>query len=173
MSAQDKAEIIEALNLYAFALNSHQFELFDRVFTDDVRAEFGPAGAVWSGLANLKRTFLEFHDTLTNHMHQMMGHVVHVNGDKANSFTYGNWLLVREGAEGGSSWLGSGWYDDELVRTPNGWRIRDRIAKLVSWNGNPLVPVPVPEHHPDMGLNVLSKFAASGKIRFFEAIKAK
>lgn len=173
MSAQDKAEIIETLNLYAFALDSHQFDLFDRVFTEDVRAEFGPAGAVWSGLANLKRTFAEFHDTLTNHMHQMIGHNVHVNGDKANSFTYGNWLLVRDGAEGGSTWLGAGWYDDELVRTPSGWRIRDRIAKLVSWTGNPLVPVPVPEHHPDMATNALSKFSEGGKIRFFEAIKSK
>ena len=171
MSSHDRAEIRELLNLYGFALDSHQFDLFDLVFTDDVRAEFGPAGNVWSGLSNLKRTFAEFHVTLTNHQHQMLGQVVHVDGDKANAFSYGNWLLVRGGAEGGSSWLGTGWYDDELVRTERGWRIRDRIAKLVSWTGNPLVPVPVPEHHPDMDTNVLSKACEAGKIRFLEAMK--
>ena len=172
MSQFDKVEIKDVLSLYAFALDSHQFDLFDLVFHEDVRAEFGPAGAVWHGRDNLKRTFDEFHVTLTNHQHQMMGQVVHVDGDKANAFSYGNWLLVREGAEGGSSWLGTGWYDDELVRTEDGWRIKDRIAKLVSWTGNPRVPVPVPEHHPDMGLNILSEYCDAGKIRFLEALKS-
>ena len=172
MSEHDRTAIIDVLNLYAFALDSHQFDLFDLVFTEDVRAEFGPAGAVWQDLVNLKRTFAEFHKTLDNHQHQMMGHVVHVDGNKANAFCYGNWLLVREGTEGGSSWLGSGWYDDELVLTDRGWRIRDRIVKLVSWTGNPLVPIPVPEHHPDMATHMLSRACEEGKIRFLEVVKA-
>ena len=136
MAEYDKTEIVQVLNLYGFALDSHQFELFDLVFTEDVRAEFGPAGAIWHGLGNLKRTF----------------------DDKA---------------EGGSSWLGTGWYDDELVRTSNGWRIRDRVAKLLSWTGNPLVPGPVPEHNPDMNKNILSKACEAGAVRFFEAVRAK
>ena len=172
MVEQDKAAILEILNLYGFALDSHQFDLFDLVFTEDVKAEFGPAGAVWPDLANLKRSFAEFHDTLTNHQHQMFGQLVHVDGDKAYAFSYGNWLLVRDGTKDGSSWLGTGWYDDELVRTDRGWRIRHRIAKLVSWTGNPLVPVPVPEHHPDMATNVLSQACEAGKIRYLQALKA-
>lgn len=173
MSEHDKAEIREVLNLYAFALDSHQFQLFDLVFTEDVRAEFGPAGNIWHGLDNLKRTFDMFHVTLTNHQHQMMGQIVYVDGDRANAFTYGNWLLIRDGAEGGAQWLGTGWYDDELVRTLHGWRVKDRICKLVSWTGNPMVPSPVPEHHPDMNTNVLSDACTAGKIRFFEAIKQR
>ena len=171
MSLDDKAAVIEVLNLYAFALDSHQWSLFDRVFTDDIRAEFGPAGAVWNGLENFKRSFDMFHDTLDNQQHRMTGHLVHVDGDRANSFCYGNWILVRNDAEGGPQWVGTGWYDDVLVRTPGGWRIKDRIAKLVSWTGNPRVPVPVPEHHPDMDTNTLAEAVAAGKIRYFEAIK--
>lgn len=173
MVEHDKAAIIEVLNLYAFALDSHAWELFDRVFTKDIRAEFGPAGAVWSGLENFKRSFDEFHVTLTNQQHSMSGHLVHVDGDQANAFHYGSWLLVRDGAEGGPWWLGSGWYDDVLVRTADGWRIKDRIAKLVHWTGNPLVPVPVPEHHPDMQTNSLAEAVAAGRIRYYEAIKGK
>ena len=172
MQENDKSEIREVLNLYGFALDSHQFDLFDLVFTDDVRAEFGPAGAVWYGLANLKRTFDVFHLTLTNHQHQMIGQLVHVDGDKANAFSYGNWLLIRDGAQGGTSWLGTGWYDDELVRTPQGWRIKDRICKLVSWTGNPHVPSPVPEHHPDMDTHVLSRACEAGSIRFLQALRS-
>ena len=40
----DKTEILEILNLYGFALAAHQWQLFDRIFTEDVIAEFGPAG---------------------------------------------------------------------------------------------------------------------------------
>jgi len=169
----DKAAIIELMNLYGFALDSRQWDLFDRVFSADVLAEFGPAGAGWSGLAEFKRSFAEFHDRLDSYQHTMMGQLVHVDGDKANAFCYGNWLLRREAAEGGPSWLGTGWYDDELVRTDGGWRIHHRVCRLQSWSGNPLVPEPYQEHQPDMNLNILSQHAAEGKIAFLKAIKAE
>ena len=54
MTNDDKAEIIEIINLYAFALDTHQWDLFDRVFTEDVIAVFGPAGAGWKGLNSSK-----------------------------------------------------------------------------------------------------------------------
>jgi 3-phenylpropionate/cinnamic acid dioxygenase small subunit len=171
MIENDKAAIIEVLNLYAFALDARQWDLFDRVFADDVIAEFGPAGAAWTGLANFKRSFAEFHERLDSHQHTMMGQLVHVEGDKAHAFSYGNWLLIRNAAEGGSSWMGTGWYDDELVRTDRGWRIQRRVCKLQSWSGNPLVPEPDGDHNPDMNLNVLNRFAEAGEIGFLKAIQ--
>ena len=166
----DKAAIIEILNLYAFALDTRRWDLFDRVFATDVHAEFGPAGAGWKGLEDFKRSFAEFHATLDSHQHTMMGHLVEVDGDRAHAFSYGNWLLIRHAAEGGSSWLGTGWYDDELVRTDAGWRIQHRVCRLQSWSGNPLVPEPNGEHDPDMNLKVLHEFADAGDIAFLRAI---
>jgi hypothetical protein len=173
MSERDKAAIIEVLNLYGFALDAHQWDLFDRVFTDDVVAEFGPAGAAWTGLANFKRSFAQFHDRLDNHQHTMMGQLVKVDGDKAYAFSYGNWLLVRDAATEGSTWTGTGWYDDELVRTEHGWRIRHRVCRLVSWTGNPSVPEPDQEHRPDMETNVLRQHADAGKIGYLKAIEVQ
>ncbi|WP_434599022.1 nuclear transport factor 2 family protein [Streptomyces sp. A5-4] len=171
MAEHDKAAIIEALNLYGLALDAHRWDLFDRVFTDDVTAEFGPAGAAWHGLGEFKRSFAEFHESLTGHQHTMMSHLVHVDGDKAYAFSYGNWVLVREGAEGGPKWQGTGWYDDELVRTDEGWRIRHRVCRLMSWTGNPLVPEPNAEHNPDMENNVLREHSEAGRVGFLNAIQ--
>lgn len=171
MVVDDKAAIIELLNLYGFALDAHQWDLFDRIFAEDVTAEFGPAGNAWQGLANFKRSFAEFHDGLDGHQHSMMGQLVHVDGDRANAFSYGNWVLVREAAEGGPVWTGTGWYDDELVRTGRGWRIQRRVCRLMSWTGNPLVPEPNHEHHPDMKLNVLREHCDAGKVAFLKAIE--
>ncbi len=173
MIEHDKAAVIEILNLYGFALDSRQWDLFDRIFTENVTADFGPAGARWSGLADFKRSFAEFHNTLDNFQHTMMGQLAHVEGDKAYAFAYGNWLLVRETAKGGPSWLGTGWYDDELVRTDRGWRIQRRVCRLVSWSGNPLVPEPNQEHNPDMKTNVLSSHIKAGTVGFFNAITAR
>ena len=174
MSQQDKAEIIELLNLYGLALDAHEWDLFDRIFSDDVTAEFGPAGAAWKGLGEFKRSFAEFHESLDSHQHTMMGQLVHVDagGTKANAFSYGNWLLVRAAAEGGPTWLGTGWYDDELVRTDRGWRISHRVCRLMSWSGNPAVPEPNAEHNPDMNVNVLRQHAREGRIAFLRAISA-
>lgn len=166
----DKAAIIEILNLYAFALDTHRWDLFDRVFSTDVVAEFGPAGTAWKGLPEFKRSFAEFHDTLDSHQHTIMGHLVEVDGDRAHAFSYGNWLLIRHAAEGGASWLGTGWYDDELVRTEDGWRIRRRVCRLQSWSGNSRVPEPNGEHDPDMNLKVLHEFAEASDIAFLRAI---
>ena len=173
MVENDKAEIIEILNLYGFALDAQQWDLFDLIFSEDVKAEFGPAGAVWTGLDTFKHAFVSFHKTLDNHQHQMMGQLVHVDGDVANAFSYGNWLLVRDAAEGGPQWLGTGWYDDVLVRTANGWRINHRVCRLVSWTGNPIVPLPNVGQAPDHQTHVLHRHCEEGKVAYLNAIKAK
>jgi len=170
---QDKAEIIEVINLYGIALDSHSWDLLDEIFTEDAHADFGPAGAVWKSVGALKFAFKDFHETLTNHMHTMMGTCVHVDGNKAYAFTYGDWLLSRDSAEGGPDWVGRGWYDDELVRTEKGWRISRRICRLISWTGNPLVPEPAYEQHPVMTTHSLRKNREEGKVMFFRMISAK
>lgn len=172
MHSQDKAEIVERLNLYGVALDAHRWDLFDQIFTDDVVAEFGPAGAAWTGLDEFTRSFAEFHELLDSHQHTTMGHVVTVDDDQARAFSYGNWLLVRHAAEDGPYWQGTGWYDDELVRTDAGWRIRHRVCRLVAWSGNPAVPEPRGDHNPDMNLNVLREASAAGQVGFLNALPA-
>lgn len=167
----DKAEIIEIMNLYAFALDAHAWDLFDKVFAKDVVAVFGPAGAGWDGLDAFKASFAEFHDRLDSHQHTMMGHLVEVDGDTARAFAYGNWLLIRNAAVGGTSWTGTGWYDDELVRTDEGWRITKRVCRLQGWSGNPNVPEQHNEHNPDMNVKILSDFASAGDIGYLKAVQ--
>jgi hypothetical protein len=169
MTIEDKVEIVDVLNLYGLALDAHRWDLFDLVFTKDVVAEFGPAGAAWRDLEVFKSAFAEFHRTLDSHQHTMMGHVVKVDGDTAHAFSYGNWLLVRHAAEGGPTWLGTGWYDDTLVKTEAGWRIDHRVCRLQSWSGNPLVPEPTGDQNPDMNLNVLHRASDAGQIGVLNA----
>ncbi|MDQ2850557.1 MAG: nuclear transport factor 2 family protein [Actinomycetota bacterium] len=170
MSGNDKVDIIDVLNLYGVALDARRFDLFDRIFTADVHAEFGPAGTGWTDLPEFKRGFESFHKTLDSHQHTMTGHVVNVDGDRATAFSYGNWLLIRNSAEGGPVWEGTGWYDDELVRTDRGWLISRRICRLMSWSGNPTVPQPNGDQAPDHGLNKLWQAHDAGEIAFLNSL---
>lgn len=71
-------------------------------------------------------------------------------------------LLIRHAAKGGNSWSGDGWYDDELVRTPAGWRISRRRCGIIRWEGN----VEVMGAGVDFSMDVTSLRAAglAGKI---------
>ncbi len=173
MLQNDKADIIEALNLYAFALDARQWDLFDLIFTEDVVIDLGPAAVSWSNIVDFKQGFKNFHETLDNHQHTMMGHLVHVDGDTATAFSYGNWLLIREAAEGGASWLGTGWYDDELVRVGGQWKIKRRVCRLLSWTGNPKVPEPNGDQVPDMNINSLFKTCDAGELSYLKSLRAK
>jgi hypothetical protein len=171
MANSDATDILNVLNLYGFVLDAQRWELFDRVFTEDVEAIFGPAGMGWDSLDGLKEHFIEFHRELNSHQHTMMGQVVHIDGDRANAFSYGNWLLRRETVEGDPTWVGTGWYDDDLIRTEAGWRIRRRVSRLVSWTGNPAVV----GHNADadFNLHVLRQDVEAGDVSFYQAISGR
>ena len=169
MDERDRGEIINLINLYGFAVDIQRWDLFDRVFTADIEADFGGASH-WHDLASFKRDFAAFHDPFDSTQHSMSTHIVQVTGDTANAFCNGSWRLVRRGIEGGDLWEGTGWYDDTLVRTAFGWRIRHRICRVVYWNGNPLVNETIPGVKFDLKSTVLRREGEAGRVAFLAAL---
>jgi len=167
--ADDIVAIIQLVNLYGLAMDTQRWELFDRIFTDDVDADYS-AAAHWRDLKSFKADFAAFHDPFDSTQHCMMNHVVNVRGDTAQAFTYGTWRLVRRAAEGSPLWDGSGWYDDALVRTAAGWRIKHRVCRVVYWTGNPLVNEAIPGVKFDLQSIVLRREAAAGRVGFINAM---
>jgi len=169
MSHQDRSDIIQLLNLYGFAVDSQRWDLFDRVFTDDVEADFSET-AHWFDRASFKRDFAVFHDPFNTTQHSMMNHLVEVSGDTAHAFTNGTWRLVRKATDGNPLWDGSGWYDDELVRTAEGWRIRHRTCRITWWTGNPQVNETIPGVVFKLDTTVLRRDCDAGNVRFLKAL---
>ena len=167
----DEASIIDILNLYGFAVDTQKWELFDRIFTPDVEADFSSA-AHWDDRASFKRDFGVFHHPFDSTQHAMLNHLVHVEGDRAWAFTYGNWRLIRNAVDGEPRWDGTGWYDDALVRTADGWRIQKRVCRIIGWSGNPYVNETIPGVRFDLDTAVLREEAAAGRVGYFNAIAA-
>jgi SnoaL-like domain len=62
-------------------------------------------------------------------LHRMTNHVVHVEGDRATARTYVDaWIMSVDNASGINA---IGFYDDELVRMAEGWRIARRAFTQV------------------------------------------
>jgi len=137
MSLDDTIAIQRTINLYSLAMDTHRWDLFDEIFTEDVIAEYNE-NTKWTDRASFKRDFATNYTVPPDSVqHTMNNVVVDVYGDTAYAVTYGHWRVVRDKIPGGSFWEGQGWYDDTIVRTPEGWRIKHRICKIIWWGGNP------------------------------------
>jgi hypothetical protein len=172
MADQDLPAIVNVINLYGLAMDTQRWDLFDRIFTADVDVDFGP-GSQWKDRAAFKSDFGAYHAVFDSTQHVMTNHAVEVQGDQAQAFTYGLWRLIRRGMEGGDFWEGTGWYDDELVRTAEGWRIRRRVCRLVWWGGNALVNQPIPGVSFEGKYLSLREEAAAERVGFVNAICPK
>lgn len=116
--------IINVLNHYAAALDSHLWDLFDEVFTADADLDY--PDAMHLDRAAFKWDFSVYHEALRSHQHVMTNHQVIIDGDRANSLTYGTYRLFEHGGTDEPAQLREGlcWYDDQLIHTASGWRIQ-------------------------------------------------
>lgn len=133
LSAQalsDHVEIEQVLQRYAHALDAKDYALLDRVFTPDAitdyalglqdignRTTYGVMRPLFEGVCNLC--------FFTSHF--ISPPLVELEGDTA---TAGTRVIATHGFERKTgetgTWVVIGFYRDTLVRTPDGWRIRER-----------------------------------------------
>lgn len=165
----DREEIIQLINLYGFAMDTQRWDLFDRIFTDDVDADYGP-GSHWTSREKFKRDFGTFHEVFDATQHVMTNHLVTVEGDRAWVHTYGSWRLIRHAAGDPPVWDGTGYYDDQLVRTDGGWRIARRVCRVVYWTGNGRVQTPSDDIVFQLDLVSLRQEGAEGRLGYLKAI---
>lgn len=163
MQTQDFAAIVNVINLYAVAVDTQQWDLFDHVFTDDATTDFG-GPAAFSGLAMIKEVFAAIHEPFSSTMHVTTNHHVAAGGNTATCLSYVHGRFIREVGEGGSMFESTGWYDDLLVQAGGQWRIQRRSCRTVWWGGNPAVLQTTPDVHVEPELNSLRTDARAGRL---------
>jgi hypothetical protein len=165
----DREDIVQLVNLYGFAMDTQRWDLFDRIFTEDCDADYG-ASSHWTDRARFKQDFGSFHEGFDATQHVMTNHLVTVAGDTAAAHTYGSWRLVRHAAGDPPVWDGTGYYDDQLVRTAAGWRIARRVCRVVFWTGNGRVQTPSEDIVFQLDLVSLRGEGAEGRLNYLKAI---
>jgi hypothetical protein len=132
----DRAAITDVTIRYCWALDTKDWAVLDSVFTEDANGDL--LEDVVGRVAIKKRV-----ETALSHMdetqHLISNHQIVVQGDTATCRCYLQAQHVRKAAHGGPNFIIAGRYEDELKRTPEGWRISFRRLVVMWTDGNPAV----------------------------------
>jgi hypothetical protein len=120
----DRDDIADVLVRYATGIDSKNSALLRSCFTDDLYADYGNTG-VWEGGDAITKWMDDTHRTMPATNHMISNVVVAVDGDHATATSYVHAVLVIN-EERTQAVDAVGTYHDVLVRTAEGWKIRER-----------------------------------------------
>jgi 3-phenylpropionate/cinnamic acid dioxygenase small subunit len=118
-----RPDISDLLVRYATGIDRRDWPLFRTVFTDDCHLDYGEIG-VWDGVDAVTDFMEQTHAPAGHTMHRLTNQAIAVDGDKASARTYVDAVIMFADNQAGVNALG--FYDDEIVRTADGWRIAQR-----------------------------------------------
>lgn len=123
----DREDIIDVLVRYATGIDSRNWVLFRTCFTDDARFDYGGIGT-WNSPGALTDYMRRTHSGPS--LHRLSNFAIDIDADtgRATSRSYVDAIVM--GPKGFGVVDTFGWYDDELQRTADGWRIASRRTTL-------------------------------------------
>ena len=124
----DEHDIAKVLVRYATGIDRRDWALFRTCFTDDVQADYEGI-ATWEDVDAITEFMATSHADMGHTMHRLSNLAITVDGDSATARCYVDGVLMA--ADGASGLNPIGFYDDELVRTADGWRIARRRFTMV------------------------------------------
>ncbi|BBZ75107.1 hypothetical protein MANY_04440 [Mycolicibacterium anyangense] len=120
----DRLEIQQLLIDYSTAIDNQRFDDLDRVFTPDAQIDYTEMGGIAGPFPEVKAWLAEVMPNFPAYYH-MLGNVdIRLNGDTAASRSI-CFNPMKLGDDGQIMFCGL-WYDDEFVRTADGWRMSRR-----------------------------------------------
>jgi hypothetical protein len=126
----DRIAIDDLLDAYAHAIDTRDWDLFRSLFVPgavlDYGSEGGPRCEVDEAVKWLDRSLAPF--SMLQHI--VANRRVEIDGDRARVRAYVfSPLGVPNGEMGLTFILSGGTYDDQLRKTPDGWRFEQRLVK--------------------------------------------
>ena len=133
----DRLEIQDLLTRYTVAIDTKDWKLLDTCFTPDAHVDYtatgGTKGAYPEVRAWLEKALAPFPMTV----HYISNTTVELDGDRARTRTYVLNPMGFPNPDGSLHMFTVGaYYNDELVRTPEGWRIARRVEEHAFLEGS-------------------------------------
>lgn len=122
----DRLEIQQLLVDYVTAIDSRRFDDLDSVFTEDAYIDYRAMGGIDGHYPQVKAWLGEVLPAFANYAHMLGLPAIQVTGDSATARTFCFNPMVFAGESPLTMLLGL-WYDDEFVRTADGWRMSHRV----------------------------------------------
>jgi hypothetical protein len=126
----DRLEIEDALLAYSTALDvpGRRWDKWYECFAEDAVAEY--PGWEPKSPAELQEAFTQNDAVRLSTQHLFLNIVITLAGDTATSRSECSYAALNKTDNPGTNLLRLAglWFEDELVRTPAGWRIKRRVA---------------------------------------------
>ena len=120
MDLSDRFAIMDVLHLYAYLVDNKRWGDLRDVFAEQARLEIRPIDWVMNGVDEIADGYGHGAHPIGHHM----TNTILSDGETPSAATaITKYITVREDGS-----AGCGHYEDQLVRTPDGWRIASRVA---------------------------------------------
>lgn len=126
----DRLEIQQLLIDYSTAIDKRRFDDLDRVFTPDAYIDYRAMGGIDGRFPEVKAWLADVLPNFPVYAHMLGNFDVRIDGDTASSRTICFNPMVLGGEQNQILFCGL-WYDDEFIRTPDGWRMSRRVEAKV------------------------------------------
>jgi 3-phenylpropionate/cinnamic acid dioxygenase small subunit len=124
LAREVRQDVADVLVRYATGIDRRDWDLFRTCFTPDCEADYGDIG-VWHGVDQITEWMAATHEPCGHTLHRITNvAVTAVDDDQVQARSYVEALVLLADNENGVR--ATGFYDDELVRTDDGWRIAKR-----------------------------------------------
>jgi hypothetical protein len=124
----DTQQIAEVLIRYATGIDSKDWPLLRSCWTDEIDVDYQQLGRFTSADA-LTDVMRQLHESMGPTYHRLSNFVIAVDGDRATARSYVQAVLMLQPNDS-TNWVDAlGHYDDVFVRTPDGWRISERVSR--------------------------------------------
>jgi len=128
----DRFEIQDLLARYSQLLDRSEFDAMDALFTEDAVLDYSQSGAINGSWPEQKAFIAKAFQGFKGTQHLLGLPSISVDGDTATARTICFNPMVIDDKK--LFYVGI-WYDDELVRTPDGWRFAKRTEELSFFDG--------------------------------------
>jgi ketosteroid isomerase-like protein len=126
----DRLEIQELIARYCHAIDHQRLDELDSIFTEDAVLDYTAFAAPRSGLAEMKAFLADVLAMHASYYHLAATSTITIDGDEAECHTIcHNPMVLRRPGRPDLLYFCGLWYHDRLVRTPEGWRIAERVEE--------------------------------------------
>ena len=130
----DIQRILELQNRYSYSIDSGNYDKLDAMFTPDAIYHFVTGST--NNIEALKSTIQDALNPLTTSQHINGNQWAEIEGDRATAGCYFTVHMYKEGLADGEHFEMGGRYDDELLRTSEGWQFSKRAITILWSEGN-------------------------------------
>jgi 3-phenylpropionate/cinnamic acid dioxygenase small subunit len=125
----ERLEIDDLLTRYATAVDTKDWDLYDTCFTEDAFIDYTSAGGIKGGLVEVRDWLAKTLPIFCMTQHVVCNRVIQIDGDVATARSvFYNPMAFPDG-DTQKLFFEGGYYNDELVKTAEGWRIKQRIEE--------------------------------------------